>query len=299
MKLRIATRGSDLALWQARFVSELLSGALSDVDVELVIVTTGGDRDQTSPISAIGGRGVFAKEVQAAVLDGRADMAVHSAKDLTSTSPEGLTIGAYPARADVRDALVGSSLAALAAGARVATGSVRRRSQLALLRPDLEFVELRGNVPSRVDKVGVDGIDAVVLAAAGLQRLGMEHHIAEYLEPQAVLPQVGQGALAVECRADDEPVLAALSQIDDASVRPLVEAERAWLRVLGSGCELPVGGLATWDGDLIELEVVLCAQDGSQAIRFRDSGHDAETVGLAVADEVLNRRGGRSLLGRL
>ncbi len=296
MRLRIATRGSDLALWQAHFVAERVEAMRPDTTVEVVIVTTGGDKDQTSPISAIGGRGVFAKEVQAAVLDGRADIAVHSAKDLTSTSPDGLSIGSFPARADVRDVLVGAALDDLQPGATIATGSVRRKTQLAHARPDLRFVELRGNVPSRVAKAGTGGIDAVVLAASGLQRLGMESDIAQYLDTDVVLPQVGQGALAIECRADDTSTLEVLSEIDDPSVRTLVEAERAWLRVLGSGCELPVGGLASWNGEEIELRAVLCALDGSVALKASATGIDPEAVGAAVAHEVLDLKGGRSLL---
>ncbi|MCP4962176.1 MAG: hydroxymethylbilane synthase [Actinomycetia bacterium] len=294
--MRIATRGSDLALWQARFVAERVESVRSDATAELVVVTTGGDRDQTSPISAIGGRGVFAKEVQAAVLDGRADIAVHSAKDLTSTPPGGLTIGSFPARADVRDVLIGAELRDLRPGATIATGSVRRRTQLAHARPDLNFVELRGNVPSRVAKAGVGGVAAVVLAAAGLQRLGMESDIAEYLDTDIVLPQVGQGALAIECRDDDTATLDVLNSIDDPAVRSLVEAERAWLRVLGSGCELPVGGLASWEGGEIQLQVVLCALDGSVALRGIATGRDPEAVGAEAAHEVLDLMGGHSLL---
>src|SRR5438132_3472903 len=197
MPLRIATRASTLARWQAERV-----GVLLGEPVEFVLVTTTGDRDQRADLHAIGGTGIFVKEVQQAVLDGRADMAVHSAKDLpASDSPAGLVLAAVPERADPRDALVGSTLDALPAGARIGTGSVRRRAQLVALRPDLTFAELRGNIPTRLDRAGE--YDAIVVAAAALARLGRADLATEYLEPSVMLPQVGQGALAVECRTGD------------------------------------------------------------------------------------------------
>src|SRR5262245_43418343 len=202
-RLRAATRGSELALWQTNHVAELVRRAHPDVEIEPVVVQTSGDRDLERPIWEMGGKGVFVKEVQAAVLDGRADLAVHSAKDLPSVTFDGLVLAAVPARGDARDALVGASLANLGPGARVATGSVRRRAQLANARPDLTFAELRGNIATRIGRVGTDGIDAVVVAAAALVRLDLHDQIAEVLEPETLVPQVGQGALAVECRDDD------------------------------------------------------------------------------------------------
>ncbi len=296
MRLRAATRGSELALWQTHRIAALLSAALPDVEVEPVVVSTEGDRDQTSPIAAIGGRGVFAKEVQRAVLDGRADFAVHSAKDLTSTTPDGLLLGAIPERGAVEDGLVGSTLSGLGEGATVATGSVRRRAQLAHLRPDLRFVELRGNMATRLGRLDSDDIDAIVVAAAGLQRLGLGDRIDEILDPAAMLPQVAQGALAVECRADDADTIAALSAIDDGPLAEVVETERAWLRRLGSGCDLPVGGLATRTSDGIRLEVVLSDHAGTRVIRHADVDTDAEALVDRIATEVLDRRGGRELL---
>ncbi|NOX30543.1 MAG: hydroxymethylbilane synthase, partial [Actinobacteria bacterium] len=256
MRIRAATRGSDLALWQTRRVASMLATSRPDVEVEIVVVSTEGDRDKTSTISSLAGRGVFAKEVQTAVLDGRADIAVHSAKDLTSTTPDGLVLGAFPERASVEDGLVGSTLAELKDGATIATGSVRRRAQLAHARPDLRFVELRGNMNTRLARANDADVDAIVVAAAGLVRLGLAHEIDEILSTDIMLPQVAQGALAVECRHDDLRVLRAVGDIDDAALRPLVETERAWLQELGSGCDLPVGGLARWLGSEIQLEVV-------------------------------------------
>ena len=209
--LRVATRGSELARWQARRVAAMLGG-----DVELLVITTTGDTRTDVPIHAVGGTGIFVKEVQQAVLDERADLAVHSAKDLpASAAPEGIVLAAVPERNDPRDALVGSTLDALPAGGRVGTGSVRRRAQLAALRPDLTFGELRGNVPTRVERAGE--FDAIVVAAAALERLGLEDRAAEILDPSVMLPQVGQGALAVECRTDDAETRERLAAIDDTS----------------------------------------------------------------------------------
>src|SRR5262245_50591105 len=209
--IRIATRASALARWQAERVATLLGD-----DAELVLVTTSGDRDQTSELHAIGGRGVFTKEVQHAVLDGRADVAVHSAKDLESATPPGLVIAAVPERADPRDALVGSTLEALPPGALIGTGSVRRRAQLAAARPDLLFGPLRGNIETRLAKRAELGYDAVVVAYAALVRLGLADRATDVLDPTVLLPQVAQGALAAECRADDESTLTRLRAIDDA-----------------------------------------------------------------------------------
>jgi hydroxymethylbilane synthase len=218
--LRLATRGSALARWQAEEVARLLRQAEAATAVELVTVETTGDRRQDVPVWEMGGQGVFVKEVQAAVLEGRADAAVHSAKDLPSVSAPGLLIAAIPPRADPRDALVGSTLDRLPPGARVATGSVRRRAQLAWLRPDLTFVGLRGNIATRLERVPPGG--AVVVAAAAVQRLGLADQVSELLEVAVMLPQVGQGALGIECRAGDEATIEVLASIDDPVARTCV-----------------------------------------------------------------------------
>ena len=241
--MRIATRGSALARWQAEHVAGLLAVVAPDLDVELVIVQTEGDRRRDQPIHTLGGQGVFVKEVEQAVLDGRADAAVHSAKDLPSVTAPGLALAAVPERHDARDALVGRTLAALAPGATVATGSVRRQAQLARLRPDLVFVDLRGNIGTRLERVPPDG--AAVVAVAALERLGLSGQIADVLDPDAVVPQVGQGALAVECRADDAAAIELVARIEHAPSRLAVDAERAFLARLGGGCDLPVGAYAT------------------------------------------------------
>mgnify|MGYP002630987183 CR=1 FL=1 len=274
--LRIATRGSSLALWQAERVAELLGSP-----AELVIIETRGDQDTTSPIHAIGGTGVFVKEVQEAVLRGEADLAVHSAKDLPAITIEGLILAAVPERADARDALVGSRLDKLPQGASIGTGSVRRRSQLAALRPDLEFGELRGNIGTRLSKAA--DFDAIVVASAALDRLGLGDRIAERLEPSVMLPQVAQGALAVECRLDDAEALVALAVIDDAIAHLAVKAERAFLAELGGGCDVPVGAYATIkSGGMISMQALVAQEDGSAVRRAKGVGSDPDALGRSL-----------------
>ncbi|HZJ27422.1 MAG TPA: hydroxymethylbilane synthase [Acidimicrobiia bacterium] len=288
--LRVATRGSALARSQTDRVIAALG-----VDAEPVIVQTRGDKDRTSPIHVIAGTGVFVKEVQEAVLDHRADLAVHSAKDLPARPVDGLVIGAFPKRGDPRDALVGSTLAGLGAGATVATGSVRRRAQLANLRPDLTFAELRGNVATRIDKAAE--FAAVVIAFAALERLDLTARAAEVLDPTTMLPQVGQGALAVECRADDAEVRDRLAAVDDAPTRAAVEAERAYLAELGSGCDLPIGALAHWfPDDTVTLHALLASVDGHIVLRATITDSDPVAAGRAAAEQLLHRDGGASLL---
>jgi hydroxymethylbilane synthase len=288
--LRVATRGSALARWQAERIVELLG-----VEAEYVIVSTRGDERRDVPIHAMGGTGVFVKEVEQAVLDGRADVAVHSAKDLPAeTSPE-LVLAALPERGDPRDALVGRPLDEIPTGGRVGTGSVRRRAQLAALRPDLGFAELRGNIPTRLEKAA--GFDAVVLAAAALDRLGLADRIAERVDPSVVLPQVGQGALAVECRADDDGTRELLARVDDAEVRAAVTAERAYLAELGGGCNLPCGALAEVGGDGgLRLEALLASLDGRITLRARVDGDDPGAVGAEAARRLVDEEGGRLVL---
>jgi hydroxymethylbilane synthase len=288
--LRVATRGSALARWQAERVVELLG-----VEAEYVIVSTRGDDRRDVPIHAMGGTGVFVKEVEQAVLDGRAEVAVHSAKDLPSeTSPE-LVLAALPERGDPRDAIVGRPLDEIPTGGRVGTGSVRRRAQLAARRPDLGFGELRGNIPTRLEKAG--DFDAVVLAAAALDRLGLADRIAERVEPSVVLPQVAQGALAAECRADDDATRELLAGIDDAGVRAAVTAERSYLAELGGGCNLPCGALAeAGDDGSLRLEALLGSLDGRISLRARVEGHDPVAVGVEAARRLVDEEGGRLVL---
>jgi hydroxymethylbilane synthase len=287
--LRVATRGSALARWQAERVLARLGG-----DGELVIVTTRGDRDVDTPIHTLGGQGVFVTEVQEAVLGGAADVAVHSAKDLPSGARPGLVLAAVPERADPRDALVGASLATLPTGARVATGSVRRRAQLAHRRPDLTFAELRGNVPTRLRRA--DEFDAVVIAAAALDRLGLADDRTHRLDPTDLLPQVAQGALAVECRADDDATLAALTPIEDRDARAAVDAERAFLAELAGGCDVPVGALATREPSGVTLTALVASLDGRVVLRTTVADPDPVRAGQEAARVLLDERGGRAVL---
>jgi hydroxymethylbilane synthase len=287
--LRIATRGSELAVWQAEHVAANIG-----VPYELVRVETVADRRQDIAIWDMGGKGVFVKEVQAAVLDGRADIAVHSAKDLPSRPVDGLVLAAVPERGDPRDALVGCRLGDLPVGGRVATGSVRRRAQLADLRPDLTFAGLRGNMRTRLAKAA--GFDAIVVAAVALERLGLAGEIAEVLETSVLLPQVAQGALAVECRADDRGTRVLLAAIEHAPSRRVVDAERAFLAELGGDCSLPAGAHATLNGDgPLVLDALLASADGHVVLRHRVTGDHPVGVGTAAARDLLER-GGAALL---
>jgi hydroxymethylbilane synthase len=291
--IRVATRASALARWQAERVGTRLGR-----DVELVLVSTTGDRDQTSDLHAIGGQGVFTKEVQQAVLDGRADVAVHSAKDLPTATPPGLVLATVPERADPRDALVGRPFDELVAGARIGTGSVRRRAQLAAARPDLTYGPLRGNIETRLRKREEQGYDAVVVAYAALQRLGLDAGTEfDILDIGVMLPQVAQGALAAECRVDDTRTLSRLRAIDDEHAHRAVDAERAFLAELGGGCDLPVGALAraTDDGGIV-LDALLASLDGQVVLRTRVAGDDPVDVGTTAARDLLDGKGGRSLL---
>lgn len=302
--LRAATRGSALALWQTDHVTALLTAAGRarglEVTVERVIVETVADARLDIPIWEMGGKGVFVKEVQAAVLDGRADLAVHSGKDLPAVTPDELVVAAVPERADPRDVLVGSTLDGLPVGGLVATGSVRRRAQLAWRRPDLTFTGLRGNIATRLSKAGE--FDAIVMAAAALDRLGLDlsDRVVEVLEPAVMLPQVAQGALAVECRCADDTARSLLADIEHRPSRLAVDAERAFLAELGGDCDLPAGAHATLDGDELVLEGLLASMDGHVVLRERRAVPvaEGEAAGRALARYLLEDAGGASLLTR-
>jgi hydroxymethylbilane synthase len=292
--LKIATRGSPLARWQAEHIAALLRVADADVDVELVLVDTMADRRLDIPIAEIGGKGVFAKEVQTAVLEGHADLAVHSAKDLPSVTHPDLALAAVPERGDPRDALVGCALDALPQGARIGTGSLRRQAQLAHLRPDLAFEGLRGNMGTRLAKAA--DFDAIVVAAVAFERLGWGDRLTEVLDVTVMVPQVGQGALAVECRGGDEPMRRRLVAIEHQPSRRAVDAERAFLAELGGDCDLPAGAHATVAVDgTISLEAILASPDGVTVLRHATSGDDPSQLGTSAAQHLL-AHGGRALL---
>lgn len=240
--LRLATRSSPQAATQAQHVADMLRTVSPDLSVEIVFVDTAGDRNRTAPMHSIGGQGVFVKEVQHAVLDGRADIAVHSAKDVPTTPTPGLTLAAFATRRNAADALIGLALDALADGATVATGSVRRAAQLRAVRPDLNFVELRGNIHTRLGKVPPEG--AIVMAVAALDILQLTEHIAQELPTEQFVPAPGQGCVVLECADDNDVAVQACAAVDHAATRDAVVAERAFLAELGSGCSLPVGAYA-------------------------------------------------------
>jgi hydroxymethylbilane synthase len=268
--VRIGSRGSRLALTQAGLVADRLRRP--GLEIALVPITTAGDRDRTKPFGEIGSRGVFVKELEEALLAGRIDVAVHSAKDMTSTDADGLVVGAYVERDDPRDALCGAD--ALRAGMRIGTASVRRCAQLLALEPELSIEPLRGNIDTRLRKRGERGLDAVVLAACGLDRLGLGDEIGRRFEPDELLPEAGQGALALQVRAGDEELAAA---VDDAETRRRVEAERRCVAIVGAGCLAPVA--AHHDGE--SLTALVAAEDGSWVRRV--SGDDPEELGHELA----------------
>jgi hydroxymethylbilane synthase len=284
-RLTIATRASAQARTQAELAAKAIEAANPGVTVELLFVQTTGDVRGDVPLHQMGGQGVFVKEVQLAVLDGRADLAVHSAKDLPSAPTEGLVIAAVPARRDPRDALVGRRLDDLEIGATVATGSVRRRALLAAVRPDLHFVELRGNIPTRLEKVPTNG--ALVMAVAALEVLGLTGRIAEILDPSVMLPQVAQGALAIECRDGDAATRQLIAVVEDAMSRRRVDAERSFLAQIGGGCDVPVAGFAIDLGDgRLRLDGLLADDDGRRVVRRSATGTDPRALGQLVGAAV-------------
>jgi hydroxymethylbilane synthase len=311
--IRIGTRGSRLARWQAEWVARQLRGLRPELNVELVEIKTHGDRDRNSPLSAIGGIGVFTKEIQRAVRDGEVDVAVHSLKDLpTQVMPE-LFLAAVPAREDVADALIApayQTIDGLRQGARVGTSSPRRRAQLLYFRPDLQVVSLRGNVETRLNQALDGTLDAVVLAWAGLHRLGLEHHVTQRLDPLEFMPAVGQGALGIECRRDDTGIVALLELLNDPPTHRAVVAERAALAALEGGCTLPV---AAWARDAEErdelnpgalaprlvIDAAVFDFDGRAriAVTLHGPRSEAEALGQRAA-EALRKEGAIALLER-
>ncbi len=288
-RVRAATRGSALALWQTRHIASLLAADDPELMVEEIVVSTSGDRRLDVAIADIGGKGVFVKEVQSAVLEGRADIAVHSGKDLPAVTPEGLVIAAVPERADPRDVLIGLPLDGLATGAVIATGSARRRVQLAALCSGLVFEELRGNIETRLARA--DEFDAIVLAAAGLDRLGATPPNSEAIPVDAMVPQVAQAALVVECRADDQAMQRRLASIEHAESRRCVDAERAFLARLGGDCSMPAGAHTVIERDRLRCTGVLAGDSRSLPHRVVETGDDPVALGTAVAERLLRAIG--------
>jgi hydroxymethylbilane synthase len=289
--LRIGTRGSPLALWQANYVAALIRPLAEGREVVLVEIQTTGDQVLDQPLGQIGGQGVFTKEIQRALLAGQIDVAVHSLKDLPTIEVAGLVLAAVPERAAAGDAFVSDkhpSFDALPKGATVATSSLRRRSQALHRRPDLRLVDIRGNIDTRLRKMAEQDLDGLILAQAGLERLGLEEHIVEILDPQWMLPAVGQGALAIECRLDDPVTRALLEPLNHVPTRHAVLAERAMLRELGGGCLVPIGAEALVQGGKLKLRGVVLSNDGSHRVEASAEGSaaDAESLGVEVAGKL-------------
>jgi len=300
-RLVIATRESALALWQAEHVRTRLEAIYSSTTVELLGVTTQGDRVIDRPLAAIGGKGLFVKELEVAMSEGRADLAVHSLKDVPMDMPSEFTLAAVVAREDPRDALVSNNYAtlhALPAGAIVGTSSLRREAQLRERHPTLKVEALRGNVNTRLRKLDAGHYDAMILAAAGLKRLGFGDRIRALLEPDDSLPAPGQGALALECRADRSDVIAALSALSDLGTVLATSAERAFSRALSGSCTTPLAAYAQWEEGRLWIRGYIARRDGSEAVRGEREAEvadadDAESLGLALADEFLARGAAR------
>jgi hydroxymethylbilane synthase len=298
--VRIATRKSPLALWQARHVAGLLEASHPGLRAELVEMSTEGDRFLSAPLSQIGGKGLFVKEIEQALLAGRADLAVHSLKDMTSGIPEGLALCAVTEREDPRDAFVGRTvrrLQELPRGARVGTSSLRRGCQIKERRPDVEIVPLRGNVQTRLRRMEELGLDGAVLALAGLKRLELAGRATEVLEPEVSLPAVGQGVLGLQCRSGDARVRSLLAPLEHPDTRHAITAERAFLGRLEGGCSVPLAGYATLEGDRLRLRGLIGRPDGARVVRGERSGPlgDAEALGEALAAQLL-ADGGREIL---
>lgn len=290
-----------MALWQANYVAEAIKKEHSSCCVELRELTTKGDRILDAPLAKIGGKGLFTKELEQAMLDDAVDLAVHSLKDMPTEVPDGLVIGAITTRLDPGDAFVSAHYAAvedLPVGARVGTSSLRRRAQLLAVRPDLTICDLRGNVNTRLAKLDAGEFDAIVLAAAGLKRLGFERRIRTILPRSVMLPAVGQGALAIECRAGDAAILSAIEFLRDAGMTTAAQAERAFLRRVEGGCQIPVGVYAEVDANgQISIDAMIASVDGQRICRSNahGAGEQAEALGTALAEELLDA-GGREIL---
>lgn len=303
-RLIIGTRNSPLARAQTALVIQQLQVhfPLTELELEVVPITTEGDRSQGAgtPLQQLAGQGVFVKELERALLEGSIDIAVHSLKDMTAAAAPGLALAAIPPREDPRDVLIsrdGATLVRLAQGARIGSSSQRRAAQLAQLRPDLRFESIRGNVDTRLRKVELGEYDAIVLAAAGLLRLGVQDKITEYFPPEVCLPDPGQGALAVQVRAADQRVCSLIAPLDHLPTRAAVTAERAFLEALGGGCAVPMGALATQDGDTLLLQGMVASPDGRELLRAVVAGPSGkpEALGAALAEKLMNLGAARIL----
>ena len=300
--LRIATRKSALALWQANHVQDLLKESHPGIEIELVKIVTQGDRILDRPLAEIGGKGLFLKELEHAMLDGEADLAVHSMKDVPAEMAEGLVLDAVLPRANPYDALVsrgGQMLADLPAGSRIGTSSLRRKSQLLALRPDLEVADLRGNVDTRLRKLDEGQYDAIILACAGLQRLGLGERITETLQPPDWLPASTQGIIGLQCRQDDSDTRSLIEPLADSDTMVVASAERAVARVLEATCQVPLAAHAVLESGTVRLKSIVSTTDGKESIRASGEApaSDAVALGERVAADLLTNGAGRIIAG--
>jgi len=300
MNIKIGTRGSKLALTQANLVADKIKKEAPDVNIEICVIKTSGDIMQDISLLKIGGKGVFVKEIEDALLSGAIDLAVHSMKDVPTQTPPGLVFAAVLPREDVRDILVSKGarkIEQMRKGAKIGTGSMRRSAQLLAMLPDLEIVSLRGNLDTRLKKIDTENLDGVIVAAAGVKRMGLAGKITQYLPVEMMLPAVGQGALGLEIRADDNRLKELLTKINHVPTHTEITAERAFLRHLGGGCLLPIAALGKLSGDRLSLEGLVAAPRGSNVIRDKVQGTagEAEEMGKRLA-EMIMEKGGKKLL---
>lgn len=300
VKIRIGTRGSPLALWQANWIKSLLEERYSGLQVELVRIKTSGDKIQDVPLAKIGGKGLFVKEIEEAMLRKEIDIAVHSMKDVPIKLPDGLDITVITKREDPRDALIsrgGKKLADLPKGACIGTGSLRRQTQLLNHWPDLKIIPLRGNIDTRLKKLEGEGLDGIILAAAGLRRMGWEAKIDEYIDPQVMVPGVGQGAVGIESRKYDLDILNLIVDLDHEATHQALEAERAFLTRLEGGCQVPLGAYATLNDGVLTIRGFVGSLDGKTIYKAEKTGsiQQAGNIGVALADELLQMGAGKIL----
>lgn len=305
-KVRIGTRSSELALWQSHFIKNKLEIFYPGIEVEVIHIKTKGDKILDAPLSKIGDKGLFTKELENALLDGRIDLAVHSLKDLTTTLPGGLTLGAVTEREDIRDVFITppgkpyNGLEELPDNATVATGSLRRRCQLLAYRPDLNIQDIRGNINTRLQKLDESDWDGMLLASAGLLRMGWHERMTQIIDTKIILPAVGQGALGVEIREDDTRMNELLAPLDDADTRQATTAERALLKHLEGGCQIPIGSWGRIDNNTLYLDAVVGSLDGTSIVRSKISGSagDAAKLGVDLANDLLSQ-GADSILASI
>jgi len=300
--IRIATRRSPLALWQAEYISAELKKMSPDITTELVKIITKGDKILDVPLAQVGGKGLFTKEIDEALLDGRADIAVHSMKDVPTQLPAGTSIRAHPERADPRDAvatITGGGLDTLPEGATIGTSSLRRVAQLQALYPSFRFVSVRGNIQTRLSKLGHE-VDAVILAAAGIRRMGMENQMHEFIDTEVLMPAVAQGTLGIQTRDADDAINTLVDRLNDTDTVDRTRAERSFLARLEGGCQVPIAAFATLDGDQLLLKGLVGSVDGKIVIRREITGlrRDGAAMGIALADEILDA-GARPILAAL